>query len=66
MMTRRGVLVESLKYAGLFAGAAVVFGCGNETGGTQSTGKPAQETLDMDKKQAEAREKAKADAGKTK
>ncbi len=65
MMTRRGVLVESLKFAGLFAGAAVVFGCGEESGTTVA--KPSAETINLDKKQAEAREKAKqAEAEKKK
>ena len=58
MMTRRGVLVESLKITGLFAGAALLSGCG-EDGGTQ-VAKPSQETIDLDKKAQEAREKNEA------
>lgn len=64
MMTRRGVLVESLKFVGLFAGAALATGCGDSSSGTQGA-KPSAEILDLDKKAAEAREKNDA-ASKTK
>jgi hypothetical protein len=63
MMTRRGVLVESLKFAGVFAGAVLVSGCG-DSGGT-SGAKPSAETENLDKKAQEAREKNAA-AAKTK
>jgi hypothetical protein len=63
MMTRRGVLVESLKFAGLFAGAVLFSGCGDDSGGTAGA-KPSAELIDLDKKAAEAR--AKNDAAKTK
>jgi hypothetical protein len=59
MMTRRGMLVQTLKSAGLFAAAAAVFGCG-DSDGTQMN-KSSPEVLDLDKKQAEARAKAAQD-----
>jgi hypothetical protein len=62
MTTRRGALVESLKFVGLFAGAALVSGCG-DSGGTTAA-KPSAETIDLDKKAADAR--AKNDAEKKK
>jgi hypothetical protein len=53
MMTRRGALVKSLKFAGLFAGAALVAGCDQGNSGGPASNKNSAEQQDyIDKSNA--------------